>query len=157
MSVPGLDPQVVQISAEAERCVDFTPDEDRASYVTSAWPCLCLELCQYQCRWLADLGIWGWHWAPSQGLEGAALCCRNLQCRSGPGMVLSACLEGDFAELMLSFCIPVEPCGAQLCINKFIYVHTHTPSPKRAGRSLASCFKQHNKTGCAVTVLQGFA
>jgi len=42
----------------------FTPDEDLASYVTSAWLCLWLELCQYKCRWLADLGIWGWQWVP---------------------------------------------------------------------------------------------
>lgn len=36
------------------------------------------------------------------GLEGAAVCCRNLQCRSGAGTVLSAFLEGDFAAGMLS-------------------------------------------------------
>lgn len=58
------------------------------------------------------------------GLEGAALCFRNLQCRSGTGMVLSAILGGDFAELMLSFFIPLGPCRAQLCINSYIYIYT---------------------------------
>lgn len=65
------------------------------------------------------------------GLEGAALCFRNLQCRSGTGMVLSAFLDGDFAELMLSFCIPLGPCGAQLCINKHIYIYIDTHPPPR--------------------------
>jgi len=36
------------------------------------------------------------------GLEGAAICFRNLQCRSGTGTVLSVFLNGDFAIVMLS-------------------------------------------------------
>lgn len=50
-------------------------------------------------------------------LEGAAVCFRNLQCRSGPAMVLSPFLDGDFAIVMLSFCISLGPCVAHFYVS----------------------------------------
>lgn len=58
------------------------------------------------------------------GLEGTAICFRNLQCRSGTGMVLSAFLDGDFATVMLNL--------------SYFYIHIyHHHTAERAGRSLS--------------------
>jgi len=51
------------------------------------------------------------------GLEGAGICFRNLQCRSGTGTVLSTFSAGDITVEILSFWTSPGPCVVQFCVH----------------------------------------